>query len=342
MSAHCPPPPPAAFNLQKGPTFAVSSSHLGFLLHVHSWSSAYNNTALPPTVFASAFATPKVTLLLLGSLFGGAVFHKLLTMPRRPFATATLNTVTCDSATLTSNDGAPPQSIPSTFIDSLPLPSLIVFDLDYTLWPFWIDTHPYPPLKANKDNTGMIDRIGDTYTFYEEVPSILYEAKRRNILLGLASRTHTPDLANQMLRAVNVPVPEQHRQNPNGETSEGAQEQPQKAVSFFTFREIYPGAKTRHFKHIQNSTKRLAGKDSNLSKDGIAYEDMLFFDDESRNRDVERELGVTFYLVRDGVTRQEIDAGIWEWRKRRGITKADWQKSSSELLSGSNSELSSE
>ena len=32
---------------------------------------------------------------------------------------------------------------------------------------------------------------------------------------------------------------------------------------------------------------------------------------------------MTFYLVRDGVTRAEIDAGVWEWRKRRGITQAD-------------------
>lgn len=164
----------------------------------------------------------------------------------------------------------------------------------------------------------MIDRTGDTYTFYPEVPSILYEAKRRNILLGLASRTHTPDLANQTLRAINVPVPEQYLK----EQAEG-QEAPQKAISFFAFREIYPGAKTRHFKQIQASTKTMARKEGNLPREGIAFEDMLFFDDESRNRDVERELGVTFYLVRDGVTRDEIDKGVWEWRKRRGITKED-------------------
>ena len=120
-----------------------------------------------------------------------------------------------------------------------------------------------------------------------------------------------------------MPVPEQYLrdQQDNGKDAE----KPQKAISFFTFREIYPGAKTRHFKQIQSSTRTLARKseDSGISKEGIAFEDMLFFDDESRNRDVERELGVTFYLVRDGVTRAEIDAGVWEWRKRRGITKAD-------------------
>lgn len=35
---------------------------------------------------------------------------------------------------------------------------------------------------------------------------------------------------------------------------------------------------------------------------------MLFFDDESRNRDVE-SLGAVMYPVRDGVTREEVDKG---------------------------------
>jgi magnesium-dependent phosphatase 1 len=48
---------------------------------------------------------------------------------------------------------------------------------------------------------------------------------------------------------------------------------------------------------------------------------MLFFDDESRNKNVE-VLGVTMWLVRDGVTRNEIDDGIRSWRTRTGRTKA--------------------
>jgi magnesium-dependent phosphatase 1 len=81
----------------------------------------------------------------------------------------------------------------------------------------------------------------------------------------------------------------------------------QRAIDYFDYMQIYPGSKTTHFERIHRET-------------GIEYEEMLFFDDESRNKNVE-VLGVVMQLVRDGVTNEELDAGIRSWRKRNKRTK---------------------
>lgn len=95
--------------------------------------------------------------------------------------------------------------------------------------------------------------------------------------LGAASRTSAPDLAREMLSLLRIP----------------SSPSPPKAITLFDYLEIYPGTKTTHFQRIHKSS-------------GVDYSEMLFFDDESRNKNVET-LGVTMRLVRDGTTRVEID-----------------------------------
>jgi magnesium-dependent phosphatase 1 len=129
--------------------------------------------------------------------------------------------------------------------------------------------------------------------------------------MGLASRTHTPDLAREMLKQLHIPS-SHHNQTASSPASEtipevpSSTDKPLRAFDLFQFVQIFPGNKTKHFEKIQKAS-------------GIAYEQMLFFDDEYRNRNVETELGVTFQIVRDGVSKQEVDRGVWHWRMRQGI-----------------------
>ena len=190
---------------------------------------------------------------------------------------------------------SPTAAVPSSILNpSLPLPKLVVFDLDYTLWPLWVDTHVSPPLKAAPDHASATDRLGEEFSFYVDVPAVLQALPRAGVRMAVASRTSAPTIARDMLKALHLPA-----------VAEVEGSRARKSVDAFDGGlEMYPGSKVKHFEAIQKRT-------------GLPYEEMLFFDDESRNRDTE-SLGVTMWLVRDGVSWAEVEAGIEEWRKRRG------------------------
>lgn len=209
-----------------------------------------------------------------------------------------------------TNPPALPPCIPPSLTPPSPLPRLIVFDLDYTLWPFWVDTHPLPPFRPSADHLSATDKTGEAYEFYPDSPSILYSLSTHlSVKVAAASRTQTPDRARDLLKMLWVYQPPATTASSSATTgSSGSapkKEKPRKALDYFDGGlEIYPGSKMRHFEALRKKT-------------GIPYEDMLFFDDEGRNREVE-SLGVTFWLVRDGMTWGEVEAGVKEWRKRRG------------------------
>ena len=99
-----------------------------------------------------------------------------------------------------------------------------------------------------------------------------------------------------MLKLLNVPA--EAGFGPAGET-------PKRALDFFASKQIFPSDKRTHMTKLKKS----------MNTD---FEEMLFFDDEPRNKNVE-QLGVRFWLVDDGVSNHEIDNGVRHWRKQRGI-----------------------
>ncbi|CDO72039.1 hypothetical protein BN946_scf184943.g74 [Trametes cinnabarina] len=104
--------------------------------------------------------------------------------------------------------------------------------------------------------------------------------------------------ARQALNLLLIPPPAGHKD-----------ESPTPAVKFFDQMEIYPGSKIKHFKELHRKT-------------GLPYSEMLFFDDERRNSEVE-SLGVTFCLVPNGVDDRTFEHGLTEWRKRHPVEVAE-------------------
>lgn len=105
-------------------------------------------------------------------------------------------------------------------------PKLLVFDLDYTLWPFWVDTHVTPPFR--KKGNDVVDAHGQIIRYYKEVPEILKHLSEE-YELGVASRTSEIQGAKQLLNLFNWD-------------------------KYFKYKEIYPGSKVSHFSKIQKAS----------------------------------------------------------------------------------------
>lgn len=213
--------------------------------------------------------------------------------------------------------------------DQGPLPGLIVFDLDYTLWPLWVDTHVDSPLRRRGNDINKVyDRNGQPLQFFPHVPSILFWLKRRGIPIAAASRTSAPAVARQALNGLFLvddsslipPSPSSSHATSSNSSDEGAitEETPNagaagkgkkvvKAIDFFDYQEIYPGSKITHFRKLHQDS-------------GIPYEDMLFFDDEYRNSEVGSKLGVHFVEVgHAGTDLGLVEKALREWRAKKAV-----------------------
>jgi len=68
------------------------------------------------------------------------------------------------------------------------LPSLVMFDLDYCLWPFWCEMYSE----------------GDMASLYPESRAVLEALRSAGVKMALASRTPTPNVARAFLRQLEL------------------------------------------------------------------------------------------------------------------------------------------
>merc|ERR1719326_1282097 len=154
--------------------------------------------------------------------------------------------------------------MPHVFDTEFPeLPRLVVFDVDYTLWPYWVDTHLSAPFTRRGD--AITDARGRSCRLFPEVPAIVAELQRLRLPFGLASRTGDPPALEALAKLLDVG---------GGHTLWSAP----------AYREIYRGSKIRHFERIQQQS-------------GVPCAEMLFFDDEPENNSDVCTLGVTLQAV---------------------------------------------
>lgn len=148
---------------------------------------------------------------------------------------------------------------------------LYVFDLDFTLWDCGGTwcDHTRPPYR--KEGEILRDASGRYLRLYPDVPEILADLAAGGYEIAAASRTSAPDWAEELLILFGI-----HR--------------------FFDYKEIYPGSKLTHFRSLKR-------------KSGRSFKEMRFFDDERRNVEEIRRLGVPTVWVQQGLQRDFLESG---------------------------------
>lgn len=166
-------------------------------------------------------------------------------------------------------------------------PKCIVFDLDLTLWPFWIDTHTAPPFNKKEENNKVtiIDQDGQYMTQYSQVSKVLYTLRhhclKKDGYMAIASRTSLRNEAIQLLELYGW-------------------------LQYFDAYEMHSGSKCVHISEIIRELK-------NLNNSQI-----LFFDDDPRNIFDTQRLGLTGYELdeRLGVTVDDIIKGFQKFEDK--------------------------
>ena len=175
---------------------------------------------------------------------------------------------------------------------------LIVFDCDYTLWPFDCDKEVIAPFSYM--GGGIVDVWSRPANPYPEVRAVFQYIIEHNMSFAIASRNPSADSIAQLLACI-IPV--------DGDKSIWSM---LPAGCFHAYSSGTAKAKTAHFKRISQAT-------------GRPLSDMVFFDDLPENVQVASSQGVTCVLLgqRTGLTMAAFKCGLEAWSLAKSNQKIE-------------------
>ena len=165
-----------------------------------------------------------------------------------------------------------------------PMPALVVFDLDFTLWkPELYQLSSGPPFKVSSDGCVVTSR-GERLDLFPAARTALGELADAGVPVAIASRASEVEWAQQIMRLMRVD-----------------KKRTMADVIGSSPVVIQGGSKVRHLKHI-------------ASESGVPLRDMVFFDNERNNIQEVEKIGPTcVYCPRgltDAVYREGIDVHV--------------------------------
>ena len=178
-----------------------------------------------------------------------------------------------------SVEAAPPEKVPG----------LVVFDLDFSVWPFDCHKDRHMPFKAVGNK--IVDAWGRDASPYPDVPGIITELVERGIRVAYASRNSSVDHLEALLRAIAI-APK------NRPEIKSLWDVLPSADYMQAYGSGLSRAKTKHFSALRLVT-------------GVPFGKMLFFDDDHTNVTTAAAQGViAINVMQTGVTRPGFERAM--------------------------------
>lgn len=177
-------------------------------------------------------------------------------------------------------------------------PDLLVFDCDYTLWPFDCDKDVISPFTLSPFGS-ILERYGRSANPYCDVQKLFAGIVDAGIPVAFISRNPSAQYVEELLRCIKIIT------KTRGQIS------------------LWDTMPSRDYFHAYSSGGVGRGKDRHFAAlkkvSGILFHNMIFFDDLPENILAAQAQGTTSVLVgpKRGLNIEAMDAGIDLWRSKQ-------------------------